>query len=161
VGSFAFVPDAKYNPFLENWITSQNSHYNSIRNHVGRLCCCVHQWLLPWNLNVLVYLYRSLGQSASLLGYCLFPINVASFVMIFVHSWLPPVMKLGMVVFAFVWASWSKNICKLGSTAFMGESVSIRKRKLALYPVILFYVFFSWFVLIVWFYRFNRLKNRW
>lgn len=31
----------------------------------------------------------------------------------------------------------------------MGELVPERKRKLALYPVCLFYVFLSWFVLIV------------
>jgi hypothetical protein len=29
-----------------------------------------------------------------------------------------------------------------------------RKRKLALYPIILFYLFLSWFVLIVWWHVF-------
>ena len=47
----------------------------------------------------------SFFQAASLLGYCLFPINVASFSMIFVQSWLPPVFKLAMVVASFIWAS--------------------------------------------------------
>jgi protein YIPF6 len=48
---------------------------------------------------------RSFFQSASLLGYCLFPINVASFVMIFIESWLPPIFKLAIVVASFLWAT--------------------------------------------------------
>jgi hypothetical protein len=35
------------------------------------------------------------------------------------------------------------------SIAFVGEMIPPRKRKLALYPIILFYLFLSWFVLIV------------
>ena len=31
----------------------------------------------------------------------------------------------------------------------MGEMIPEKKRKLALYPIILFYLFLSWFVLVV------------
>jgi protein YIPF6 len=37
----------------------------------------------------------------------------------------------------------------IASIAFVGEMIPPRKRKLALYPIILFYLFLSWFVLIV------------
>jgi protein YIPF6 len=37
----------------------------------------------------------------------------------------------------------------LASIAFVGEMIPVHKRKLALYPIILFYLFLSWFVLIV------------
>lgn len=38
----------------------------------------------------------------------------------------------------------------IASIAFMGDLVPPTKRKLALYPVCLFYIFLSWFVLIIW-----------
>ena len=44
-------------------------------------------------------------QAASLLGYCLFPINVVSFAMIFLQGWMPSVFKLAAVGFSFLWAS--------------------------------------------------------
>lgn len=47
----------------------------------------------------------SFFQAASLLGYCLFPINVASFLMVFIQSWIPSIFKLGVVGVSFLWAS--------------------------------------------------------
>lgn len=47
----------------------------------------------------------SFFQAASLLGYCLFPINAASLLMVFVQNWIPGVFKLAIVGFSFVWAS--------------------------------------------------------
>ena len=49
-------------------------------------------------------------QAASLLGYCLFPINVASFAMVFVQGWFPAIFKLAVVGASFLWAS----TCKYG-----------------------------------------------
>ena len=46
-------------------------------------------------------------------------------------------------------------LIKLAAIAFIGEMVPERKRKLALYPVSLFYLFLSWFVLIIWFFNLN------
>lgn len=40
-------------------------------------------------------------------------------------------------------------VSNIASIAFVGEMIPARKRKLALYPIILFYLFLSWFVLIV------------
>jgi len=88
-------------------------------------------------------------QAASLLGYCLFPINVASFAMVFVQGWFPAIFKLAVVGASFLWASMCKYYFNVGSIAFVGEMIPPRKRKLALYPIILFYLFLSWFVLVV------------
>jgi hypothetical protein len=51
----------------------------------------------------------SFFQAASLLGYCLFPINAASFVMVFIESWIPSVFKLGIVAASFLWSSMSNH----------------------------------------------------
>ena len=88
-------------------------------------------------------------QAASLLGYCLFPINVVSFAMIFLQGWIPAIFKLAAVGFSFLWASTCRILHIIGSIAFVGEMIPERKRKLALYPIILFYLFLSWFVLVV------------
>ena len=50
----------------------------------------------------------SLGQSTSLLGYCLFPIVVANFAMLAVEEWAGVVVKLALVVAAFLWSSSSR-----------------------------------------------------
>lgn len=52
----------------------------------------------------------SFFQAASLLGYCLFPINAASFLMVFIQSWIPSIFKLGVVGASFVWASTCKKL---------------------------------------------------
>ena len=113
-------------------------------------------FVIMWVGSLIVYLNANfLGsemtfyQAASLLGYCLFPINVASLLMVFVQGWLPAVFKLVAVGFSFVWASSCILILIIGSIAFVGEMIPEKKRKLALYPIILFYLFLSWFVLVV------------
>ena len=113
-------------------------------------------FVIMWVGSLIVYLNANfLGsemtfyQAASLLGYCLFPINVASLLMVFVQGWLPVVFKLVAVGFSFVWASSCILILIIGSIAFVGEMIPEKKRKLALYPIILFYLFLSWFVLVV------------
>ena len=113
-------------------------------------------FVIMWVGSLVVYLNANfLGsemtffQAASLLGYCLFPINVASFSMMFLQGWLPSIFKLAVVGFSFVWASTCIYWFILGSIAFVGEMIPERKRKLALYPIILFYLFLSWFVLVV------------
>lgn len=49
-------------------------------------------------------------QAASLLGYCLFPINVASLAMVFTKGWLPAVFKLAIVGASFVWSSLCRRL---------------------------------------------------
>lgn len=94
--------------------------------------------------------YRSFFQSACMLGYCLFPLNVVSFITMIIGNYIPSPIKLTLVGFSFIWATLCKNMVISASIAFMGELVPQTKRKLALYPVCLFYIFLSWFVLIVW-----------
>lgn len=100
--------------------------------------------------NVQLSSWRSFFQSACMLGYCLFPLNVVSAITLLIGSWLPSPIKLGLVVLSFIWATMCKLLTISASMAFIGELVPERKRKLALYPVCLFYLFLSWFVLIIW-----------
>jgi hypothetical protein len=69
--------------------------------------------------------------------------------MVFVQDWIPGIFKLAIVGASFLWASLCKISTNLGSIAFVGEMIPENKRKLALYPIILFYLFLSWFVLVV------------
>ena len=62
-------------------------------------------------------------QAASLLGYCIFPINIVSFAMIFIQGWIPAVLKLAAVGFSFLWASTCKTKKYIGSIAFVGDMI--------------------------------------
>ena len=84
----------------------------------------------------------SIFQSVCVLGYCVFPIAFASLITLLMKSFLPFFVKAIVVILGFVWATSS-------SVRFMGVLVSKEKKLLAVYPVFLFYLFLSWFVLVV------------
>jgi len=84
----------------------------------------------------------SLFQSVCVLGYCVCPINIAALVIAFTKSFLPFLIRGGIVVLAFLWSTAS-------SVGFMSTLVVKEKKYLAVYPVLLFYLFLSWFVLVV------------
>ena len=83
----------------------------------------------------------SFFQSVCVLGYCLFPLNIASALNIFLGSILPMIAKMGIVTAAFLWASYS-------SVGFIASMVIPEKKGLAAFPVFLFYLFLSWFILL-------------
>lgn len=80
-------------------------------------------------------------QSICLLGYCLFPLVCAAIINLLIGAVVPFVVKLIYVGFAFVWSTYS-------SIHFIKEMVPDDRKELAMYPVCLFYLFLSWFIIL-------------
>ena len=77
-------------------------------------------------------------QALCLIGYCLFPLDVAALVCLAV-----PVTFVRMIITlaAVIWASYA-------SVPFISASVPPERKVLATYPVMLLYVFLSWLSLV-------------
>lgn len=84
----------------------------------------------------------SLFQSVCVLGYCVCPINIAALIIALTKSFLPFLIRTLLVILSFLWSTAS-------SVGFMSTLVVKEKKYLAVYPVLLFYLFLSWFVLVV------------
>lgn len=69
-------------------------------------------------------------QSLSLLGYCLFPLDVGALICMLKDN---VAMKLVVVGVTLAWSSWA-------AYPFMSTAVSPGRKALALYPVLLMYV---------------------
>lgn len=80
-------------------------------------------------------------QSICLLGYCLFPLTLAATLNLIIGSFVPFWLKLIYVGIAFVWSTFS-------SIQFIKEMVPEDRKELAMYPVCLFYLFLSWFIIL-------------
>ena len=83
----------------------------------------------------------SFFQSICLLGYCLFPLTIAATLNLLIGSYLPFWGKLIYVAIAFIWAT-------ISSIHFIKEMVPADRKELAMYPVCLFYLFLSWFIIL-------------
>lgn len=83
----------------------------------------------------------SFFQSVCVLGYCLFPLNIAAAVNLFTMAFTHMLIKMAIVAAAFLWSSYS-------SVGFISSMVVPEKKGLAAYPVFLFYLFLSWFILL-------------
>jgi len=81
----------------------------------------------------------SIFWSVSVLGYCVFPINLAA---LFLCIKMPFAVKFVVVIPAFLWSSTS-------SIAFMSSVIGDKRKLLAVYPIVLFYLYLSWFVLLI------------
>ncbi|KAI8062554.1 Yip1 domain-containing protein [Gongronella butleri] len=82
----------------------------------------------------------SFFQSVCVIGYCLFPLVVASLVSVFVHLiWV----RLPIAIVTFVWSTYA-------SLGFFSESqVNLTNRRaLTVYPLCLFYTVISWLILV-------------
>lgn len=77
-------------------------------------------------------------QSMCLLGYCLFPMDMAALVCLFVKS---AVVRWIIVPIAILWASWA-------SIPFIGGAVPTNRRALAVYPLCLLYVIVGWLAIV-------------
>ena len=77
-------------------------------------------------------------QACSLLGYCTFPLLLAA---IAVSPIQLKVLRLAIMLVGVAWASWA-------AVPFVSASVSEKRKALAVYPVMLLYLFLSWFSLI-------------
>ncbi|OEL21029.1 Protein YIPF6 [Dichanthelium oligosanthes] len=69
-------------------------------------------------------------QSLSLLGYCLFPLDVGALICMLKDS---VILKIVVVTVTLAWSSWA-------AYPFMSAAVNPRRKALALYPVFLMYV---------------------
>ena len=83
----------------------------------------------------------SFFQSVCVLGYCLFPLTLAAFANMMFMQYFPFFVRIIVVGVAFVWSSYS-------SVGFIAEMVVPEKKGLAAFPVFLFYLFLSWFILL-------------
>ncbi|KAL7093146.1 hypothetical protein ACP275_11G024900 [Erythranthe tilingii] len=69
-------------------------------------------------------------QSLSLLGYCLFPLDIGALICMLKGN---VIIKVVVVAFTLAWSSWA-------AYPFMSTAVNPRRKALALYPVLLMYV---------------------
>jgi hypothetical protein len=67
---------------------------------------------------------------------------------------MPIIIKIIFALGAMMWSSYCKilkiivtNFCFLASIGFMSQLVEPKKKLLAAYPIFLFYLFLSWFIL--------------
>ena len=81
----------------------------------------------------------SFFQSISLIGYCVFPIAMASLVLALTGNIIPSFFRAGLVMGSMIWGIAS-------SLAYLTNSIPPEKLILAIYPICLFYGFLSWFV---------------
>jgi len=83
----------------------------------------------------------SFFQSVCVLGYCIFPLDLAAIVCHFLPGGLSFV-RLIVLVIALHWSTGA-------SVAFMSELIPEDRKALAVYPVWLFYVAIAWIILLV------------
>eukprot|EP00270_Netrium_digitus_P008389 TRINITY_DN2507_c0_g1_i1.p1 TRINITY_DN2507_c0_g1~~TRINITY_DN2507_c0_g1_i1.p1 ORF type:complete len:265 (-),score=54.31 TRINITY_DN2507_c0_g1_i1:243-998(-) len=76
-------------------------------------------------------------QSLSLLGYCLFPLDVGAVVCLFVSNKL---LRIFIIAFTLLWSSWA-------AYPFVSAAVPQGRRALAVYPVLLLYISVGFLVL--------------
>ncbi|CAN4123931.1 unnamed protein product [Withania somnifera] len=85
---------------------------------------------LSWSASVKKGGHIIFFQSLSLLGYCLFPLDVGAFICMLKDN---VILKVVVVCVALAWSSWA-------AYPFMSTAVNPRRKALALYPVVLMYV---------------------
>ncbi|KAF0705012.1 hypothetical protein AaE_014685 [Aphanomyces astaci] len=104
----------------------------------------------------------SFFQSICVLGYCVFPLVIATlFTTIFrVVSLGHVTVRLVVVAVGFLWSTRGTSTCRvvrplttsvsggLASVVFMSQLVPPKRKALTVYPVLLFYLFIGWMILI-------------
>uniref|UniRef100_K3W9X9 Protein YIPF n=1 Tax=Globisporangium ultimum (strain ATCC 200006 / CBS 805.95 / DAOM BR144) TaxID=431595 RepID=K3W9X9_GLOUD len=84
----------------------------------------------------------SFFQSVCVLGYCVFPLNIATLLCMVLGVVVSHiVLRMLIVGIGFVWST-------RASVVFMSKLVPPKRKMLTVYPVLLFYLFISWMVLI-------------
>ena len=101
-------------------------------------------FLIFWVGSFLVFLNSnllgvkiSIFQIFCLLGYCLFPLNISSFIFCFIKT--NDILKLFFIGLTCFWSLFSIS-------RFLKNLANSEQRYLVLYPVILLYFFISWFI---------------
>lgn len=80
----------------------------------------------------------SFFQSVSIMGYCVFPMDVVA--LLIALAGIPAPFKEILVGLGMAWSTYA-------SLGFIGQLVPDDRRALAVYPVLLFYLFLSWFII--------------
>lgn len=80
----------------------------------------------------------SFFQSVSIMGYCIFPMDVVAVIVSL--AGVPGPFKEILVAIGTAWSTYA-------SLGFIGQLVPEDRKALALYPVLLFYLFLSWFII--------------
>ncbi|RLN10133.1 hypothetical protein BBJ28_00023515 [Nothophytophthora sp. Chile5] len=88
----------------------------------------------------------SFFQSVCVLGYCVFPLNIATLVCMLVKVVVSHILLRAVIVA--VGFLWSTRGVTPSSVVFMSKLVPPKRKALTVYPVLLFYLFISWMVLI-------------
>ena len=83
----------------------------------------------------------SIFQGICLLGYCLFPLVICAVINLFLGHVLHVIIRLIYGGIAFLW-------CTYSSLHFVKELVPEDRKELAMYPIVLFYLFLSWFIVL-------------
>ncbi|CAD8088416.1 unnamed protein product [Paramecium primaurelia] len=84
----------------------------------------------------------SFFQSVCVLGYCVFPINIAAVLITFFQSYFGFFLRIIIVGVAFLWSTFS-------SLSFMSSMMNEEKKVISVYPIFLFYMFLSWFCIFI------------
>jgi hypothetical protein len=122
----------------------------------------------------------SFFQSVSLLGYSIFPINLVTIFITLFKYLLPISIKFLLTFIAFIWSTYGNIhtlsfiyflffiilfiilyilynfyslhliILILASTGFIANLVAPNRKYLAIYPIFLFYLFISWYAILIW-----------
>ena len=82
----------------------------------------------------------SFFQSVCVLGYSVCPITIASCLIAVLNPWINIWIRMVIVGIALLWTIWA-------ATGFMSGLVTEKKKYLAVYPAVLFYMFLGWFAL--------------
>jgi hypothetical protein len=87
----------------------------------------------------------SFFQSVCVLGYCVFPMTMAALVvdllkMIPIGA-LATLLDLAVLAVAFLWST-------RASSVFIGQYIAAPRRVLAVFPVLFFYTFLAWLILL-------------
>ena len=87
----------------------------------------------------------SFFQSVCVLGYCVFPMTMAA-VVVDLFKMIPlgafsTLVELGILVVAFLWST-------RASSVFIGQYIGPSRRVLAVFPVLFFYTFLAWMILL-------------
>ena len=111
---------------IQNIIIPTNYHHLYFCHHVDWFNGCLVKRILSWIEYVFDRLKnRSFFQSASLLGYCVFPLNIVSFLTCIIGGWIPPFIKLILVILSLIWSTKCTYLLWLflAAMGFIGEMV--------------------------------------
>ena len=129
-----------WGPLLLNLILASTLALNT--KEKGQMTSLI--FIIFWLGGVAIYLNNyflevkaSIFQIFCLLGYCLFPLNIAAIIVTVINSY--DIIRLIVVGFTCFWSIYS-------SSDYLKAITTQDKRYLVLYPCILFYLYISWFI---------------